>query len=76
MKLLQTGNKYIVMSHISHWEFTPAGGETLIDEATQLPGKLKEIPALLTIFLDRDNPISFSDNEAEEAHAKLKEIFS
>lgn len=76
MKLLQTGNTHIVISHISHWEFTPAGGEPIIDEQIQLPGKLKEIPAHLTIYIDKDKRLSFSDNEAEEAHTKLKEIFS
>ena len=75
MKLLQAGNKYIVISHISHWEFTPAAGEPIVDESTQLPGKLKEVPAHLTIHLDKDICLNFSDDKAEEAHAKLREIF-
>ena len=76
MKSLQIGNTHIVISHITHFEFTPAQGKPIVDE-TRPDRQLREVPARLTIYVDGVHALEFDDEAAnvEEAIGKLKSIF-
>jgi biopolymer transport protein ExbD len=81
MKLIKIGNTDIVLSHITHFEFSAlqrfehSGAETPQTECRVVS---TEKPAHLTIYIDGEHALNFDDEQAnvEEAYNKLKEIFS
>jgi hypothetical protein len=62
MKSLQIGNTHIVISHITHFQFTPPARSGEV-----------EAPAHLTVYVDGEDALEFSDVEAEEGYKKLTE---
>lgn len=81
MKLIKIGDKEIVVSHITHFEFTPLlrFEHTPPENPNPLPGYTvvsTDKPAQLLIWIDGNEELRFIDADAEEGHKKLKEIFS